>query len=554
MSARLWRILVAALLLVQGARCLYNSWRETQTVDEGIHIASGYTFLKTGLYELDTEHPPLARVWFTLPLLAMRADARLGAESWKQRDMIEHGKQILYRQPKWRAETLLFAGRAMVVLLALALTLAVALWTRERFGPAAGLAAAALVSLDPTLCAHGHYTTTDVAAALASFLALTAFEAALERGGRARILVAGLATGAAFAVKLSTLFLVPSFLLLALALRRGLGRSAAAVAGTCVVGLLAALLSYGPAGWRLKQLPRLDERVAEGGPVNTALRYLGEKWKVPAHPWLVGVGAHFKHQEEGHEAFLLGEIYKGGKWQYFPVAFLVKMPAGALLLFALALPLLLFAPPRAWAVLAIPMAVYWAAAVQSHVNIGVRHLLPVWPLTAALAAGLMAAYGRRLYRRAAPVLLAACCLMTAAESARIFPHDIAFFNFAAGGPENGANILLDSNIDWGQSLGELIEWLGDRPRKEVCLCYFGVVPLDYFGFDECGVMPDEEIRRGLLPERRWYAISVTLLQGVYHKREWYGWLRAQTPVARIGYSIYVYDVLPLKMRGKTPLN
>lgn len=72
------------------------------------------------------------------------------------------------------------------------------------------------------------------------------------------------------------------------------------------------------------------------------------------------------------------------------------------------------------------------------------------------------------------------------------------------------------------------------------------MPLDYFGFDECGVIPDEEIRRGLRPERRWYAMSVTLLNGVYHKREWYGWLRARKPVARIGYSIYVFDVSDIR--------
>lgn len=542
MNPLLWRVLLASLLLLQGARCLYTSWRETQTVDEGIHIASGYTFLKTGRYELDVEHPPLARLWIAMPLAAMHADARLGEASWQHRDMIEHGKQILYRQPRWRAEALLFAARAMVVILTLLLTLAVALWTRARFGPVAGLAAAALVSLDPTLCAHGHYTTTDMAATLASFLAIVAFEAALIHGGWRRVLLAGIATGAAFAVKLSMLLLVPAFFLLAAALRAPWRRSVAVLAGALPAAVLVASLCYGPAGWRLKEMPRLDERVAEGGPVNSALRYMGAKWNAPAHPWLVGIGAHFKHQEDGHEAFLLGEIYKGGKWQYFPVAFLVKTPVGTLLLLALALPLLFAAPWRSCAVLVIPMAVYWAAAVQSHVNIGVRHLLPVFPLTLILAAGLMAAFGRRLYRRAAPWLLAACCLLTAAESARIFPHDIAFFNFAAGGPANGANILLDSNIDWGQSLGELIEWLGDTPRKDVCLCYFGVVPLDYFGFDECAVMPDEEIRRGARPDRRWAAMSVTLLQGVYHKREWYGWLRARRPVARIGYSIYVFDI------------
>ncbi len=546
MSPRCWRAFLALLLALQAARCLYNSWRESQTVDEGIHIASGLTFLRTGRYELDLEHPPLARVWFTLPLLALRADARLDAESWHRRDMIAHGIEILYRQPRRTHTTMLLAARAMVVVLALALTLAVALWTRNRFGPAAGLAAAVLVSFDPNLCAHGHYATTDMAAALAAFLAVIAFEAALEHGGRRRIALAGLATGAAFAVKLSMLFLAPCFLLLALALRPGWKRAAAALAGTLALAVLVALLSYGPAGWRIRRMPRLDERVASGGPVNTALRFLGARLGVPAHPWLEGIGAHFQHQDAGHEAFLLGERYQGGKWQYFPVAFLVKTPLGTLLLFALSLPLLRAAPWRRWAVLAIPLALYWAMALQSHVNIGVRHLLPVFPLTAALAAGLVAAHGAGLYRRAAPALLAGACLLAAAESAKVFPYDISFFNMAAGGPENGARILLDSNVDWGQSLREAAEWLGGTPRADVCLVYFGTVPMDAFGFDECAILTGEEIRSGRRPDRRWQVISVSLLEGLYHKREWYDWLRSMEPVARIGYSLYVFDVQNLK--------
>ena len=133
------------------------------------------------------------------------------------------------------------------------------------------------------------------------------------------------------------------------------------------------------------------------------------------------------------------------------------------------------------------------------------------------------------------------------EVARIAPHYLAFFNTVSGGPEKGPEYLLDSNIDWGQDLKNLRRWLDQHGYKKVCLSYFGQADRVYYGFGPTEPPFGAEVRSwGVYPDCV-VAASVTPLHGLYTKPEWLAWLLPMTPTARIGYSIYVYD-----LRGKSP--
>lgn len=544
-SRTAWLTGLALLIGLQAARLYHEAGHDTQTVDEGIHVAAGYTFLRTGKYTLDMEHPPLARLICAAPLWALGVDAKLDARTWRDQWAADHGKAIIWTQKGIAPEKVMLAARCGAIVLALLLSLAVALWVRSRFGAAAGWLAAALITLEPNLNAHGHLATTDMGAALTVFAACIAFDRLLRTGARVDAGWTGLALGAAAAAKFSTLFLIPAFAALWLAARRPWRELAARGAPAALIAAAVVLLTYGPAALAPANSAPLQDQVAEGGAVNATLRYVGKHWGVPAHPYLVGLGMLGAHQKTGHPAFLLGEVYRGGKWQYFPIAFLTKTPVGALLLMVLALPLLRRAPWSEWRTLAVPLALLWAMGIMSNINIGLRHILPVYPPMYALAAGLYGKYGRGLYGRAWAAAGVLAVALAAGESAGMAEHDLAFFNLAAGGPERGGQMLVDSNIDWGQSLGELRAWLGRRKPDDVCLVYFGTAPMEHYGFNLCAITPAEEIRTGARLERRYAAISVTLLQGVYHKREWYSWLRERKPLARVGESIYVYDVYDL---------
>jgi hypothetical protein len=561
---RAWLACVFLLVAGQTARQTYTGWHESQTFDEGLHLSGGYAFLKTGEYRIDPEHPPLGRALAASALLALNPDLKLETDAWRNADAVEYGKAFLYHN-RIPADTLIFRARLVVIALTAALALLLAFWTRARFGAAAGLLAVFLFTLDPNLSAHGHYVTTDMVGAATSFLACVLFGRFLRSGNALDAGWAGLALGVALVSKFSAIFLVPSFALLYVyALLRKTVRTRSIALHAAVVALSAAAVivaAYGPESvkvaqkWRSGEATRLVDVANSKHVLDKVMHSAGKRLHLPAHPYFTGLHLLAEHDLRGHDSYFLGKLQKKGVWYYFPVVFAVKTPLGALLLLALCLPLVAVRIPGAWrwlkesqlewALLAVPLAVYWAFCLTSHINIGLRHLLPVYPLLYALLAALWTRLARSLYGRGrgTPVLTAAVCLLTVGESAWIFPHDLAFFNAAAGGPANGANILVDSNLDWGQDLKNLKVWLDARGAgQDVCMMYFGSADQQYYGFPDNAIPPTESILKGEHPPCTYAAISVTPLKGVYIPFEWYSWLRQRKPVARIGWSIDVYDI------------
>jgi hypothetical protein len=267
------------------------------------------------------------------------------------------------------------------------------------------------------------------------------------------------------------------------------------------------------------------------------------------HSFLVGLIEFVGHSSVGHSAYLLGQFSETGWWYYFPVAFAVKTPAAALAALALAAA---FAVRRFWTgrrrlrgaipfevlLCAMPVAVYVLYSMWSHVNIGLRHLLPVYPFLYALAGAPLAGCRWR-WRGAAAAVLG---VLLAVESLSIYPHYTAFFNVAAGGPGAGPRYLLDSNLDWGQDLLKLHKYLVARGDPKLCLCYFGAADHVYYKMGPFQPVP----RTWDFKEREeadcLAAVSVTSLYNLYMQPGEMTWLHGRKPVAKIGYSIYVFDL------------
>ncbi len=133
-------------------------------------------------------------------------------------------------------------------------------------------------------------------------------------------------------------------------------------------------------------------------------------------------------------------------------------------------------------------------------------------------------------------------LLVAVESLSIYPHYMGFFNVAVGGPEAGPRYLVDSNLDWGQDLAKLRKYLVARGNPKLCLCYFGTADHVYHKIGPFQPMP----RTWDFKEREEVdclgAVSVTSLYNVYMQPREMTWLHGLKPVAKIGYSIYVFDL------------
>jgi hypothetical protein len=185
----------------------------------------------------------------------------------------------------------------------------------------------------------------------------------------------------------------------------------------------------------------------------------------------------------------------------------------------------------------VPIIFYGAFSAAGHVDIGLRHLLPVYPFFyALLAAGLLTPRWR--WKAPAMVII---LIATAVESLAAYPYYTAFFNVLVGGSKNGPKYLVDSNIDWGQDLKRLGRFSAEHGSPTFCTMYFGTAP-DWYYVPRAGNFPTiVELRKGADLDCEFAAVSVTPLEGVYVPEEQFAWLRDVPPLKRLGYSIYVWD-------------
>jgi len=281
---------------------------------------------------------------------------------------------------------------------------------------------------------------------------------------------------------------------------------------------------------------------------NTLYR-AGSILRLPAYSYLTGLDSVARHSHDGHPTYLLGQTSMKGWWYYFPVAFAVKTPTSVLLLLLAALPILIRWLRREdllrrlrqvrfeWYVLAVPMTAYFLFSVSSHINIGLRHILPVYPFLFTFLAAIALSPPLRRVRGA---LIGVVIVLGVAENVRIFPHYLAFFNFPSGGPAHGTEYLLDSNIDWGQDIKKLRSWMDANGNPPVCLEYFGMAYAEHYGVKRNGLPKTWETgERANLDCVG--AISATLLHDVYVEPGKFAWLRELRPMGNVGYSIYLYD-------------
>jgi hypothetical protein len=538
-----------AILEISSAR------QENQTYDEAVHLAAGYSYLKTGDYRMSQDHPPLAKYLVAFPLLFLHLDLPLDDPSWKRGDAFAFGERFLYHN-RLPADTILFLSRLPTMLVSLCLGLAIALWTRKEFGAPAALLALLLYAFDPTILAHSRYTTNDVAVTLFVLLACLAWGSFLRSRKTTSLIAASILLALAMVTKFSAVFLLPTFAILYVILgRKDRALFTERLVLRSVGSLLAAIvlivaLAYAPQAKKLlpvtadqkaadPSLEMLADIQASSG-IGRALIWLGGALGLQQHPFLLGINEQATHNAQGHQSYLLGQTSQFGRWYYFPVAFAVKTPAATLAALLLAA-VLAFRFRRQLDVrcflLAVPVAVYLAFSSWSSVNIGIRHLLPIYPFLFIFTGAMLAGFDWRRKQ----IVISMIAIALVAESLSVYPHPLAFFNVLAGGPGNGTRYLSDSNLDWGQDLENLNSYMEARHIPRVCLSYFGSADPDYYGIahDYLPVSSETGQRADLNCVA---AVSATLLYGAYVPADDYAWLRERTPVAKVGYSIYVYDL------------
>ena len=493
---------VIALLAVQATQIALVVHRESLTFDEDDHIFAGYMMVHTGDYGLNPEHPPLVKLLAALPLLGRNLwTPPLQNRDFKTEAYID-GRDFLARNDG-ASQRLVFRMRLTAGLLALALSLLGFIAAREWFGTPAALIALVLAVFDPNILAHSALVTTDIGVTLFFLAGVYAFYRYVKQPSLIRLLITGIAAGLLLATKHSGILLAPMLLLLIgweiltapkgsrgrLALR--LGRAFAAIV---VVGVLVLWSFYGfryaarPAGLALST--SLADYAAPLSHFNsTAVLAIARLHLLP-ESYLVGL-VDVKRMAEFYPTFIFGKVYAHGQWWYFPAVILIKTTLGMLALVALAAFAILtgrLSKGRELAFILLPSAVYLAVAILAGMNIGARHILPIYILAAILAGGgvvALAAYSRRWAWVGAALVLAHIV-----SALTVFPNYIAYANEAWGGPKNVHNLLSDANVDWAQQLIQVKEWQDRHPGEECWFAYFARPEVDpaVYGI-RCQAMP-----------------------------------------------------------------
>jgi hypothetical protein len=430
-------------VLIASARIASTYTVFNHTTDEPAHIASGMQWLDRHVYLYEPQHPPLARVAAALGpfLLGIRSQGTPG--TGLEQESLE-GAKILYRGHRYDL-TLALARLGILPFFWLA-CLVVYAWAKRAYGAAAAVIALFLFSFLPPILAHASLATTDMA--LTAFLG-AAFLTALrwaERPSWTNALLFGAATGLAAVSKFSSLAFFPAAMALALAGYLFFHRPTASA----------------PIARAKERLPSFGVAVVTGALIVAAI------YRFSLAAFFDGIRAVAAHNAEGHAAYLLGQRSSSGFWYFYPVVLAVKTPLALVVLLAAALWWTCRDKARIrrdFPALALVAGIL-LVALFSRIQIGVRHILPVYfgfsLLAAAAVADWMKQAPTRAWTRPALGLLLAWFAVT---SLRCHPDYLAYTNELAGGaPEK---VLADSDLDWGQDMKRLSARLREEGATQV---------------------------------------------------------------------------------------
>jgi 4-amino-4-deoxy-L-arabinose transferase-like glycosyltransferase len=493
---RFW--LGAATLGALGVLLVFDHSRlDSPTMDEPFHTLAAAEYAIAGTYNANLEHPPLVKLLSGFAVRAAGARPPRMDEPFSMRTA-EQPRPFAFSS-SLPPERLFGAARAPVTALFFVLVLAVGGAVRRWGGAAAGLLAAALVAFEPNLVAHAGVVHTDLAAALGFFGTLTLCLLALEKRSLPLWAAAGAALGASLAAKFSCVLLVPMVAVLALvglfrerraAARDGRRPSARPAAGLLVAGVASAVVLLGCYAVAMRNMSPRDAEGAvriflasrEAPPATVARVVSLSRISKEAGHYAAGLaGIALQNRTGGGVNFLRGTLSVDGFWDYFFVAFAVKSALGFLGVLAAGAALAAAKRDRltlvVWA-LVLPAVYLFVTGMATSYNIGIRHMLPVYPLLAAAA---VLAVFRALPVRAAAAVLTAGVAIQAAETLAVHPHEMSFFNAAAGGPSHGAAWLNDSNLDWGQDLARVSARLrAHGEERGTTVAYFGGADPAYY--------------------------------------------------------------------------
>ena len=603
MSNRKTNIIAICLLVFLFIIAVFSIKDDSLTMDELAHLPAGYSYLTQKDMRLNPEHPPLMKDLSAIPLLFIK-NIKFPSEikSWKEdiNGQWDFGFDFLYKSGN-PVDKMIFWARIPMILILILLGFYVFRWAKELFGNKIALLSLFLFSFSPTLLAHGRLVTTDVGAAAGVFIATYYFLRFLKNSSKKNLILAGIFFGLAELAKFSLILLFPSFAItlffwliskssdLKTFLKIG-SRYLLSLIFIFIIGYVLIWGVYQYHTWNYppeKQVRDTQFILSSFGNktlANTVVWMADKPILRPAAQYLLGFFMVLQRASGGNTTYFLGEISAAGWKTYFPVVYIIKEPLSFHILLIIALLYLawLVKKPfwykpvqrtRLWLTshfsefaMLVFIVIYWATSLKSNLNIGVRHLLPVFPFTILLVSNITISWLKSPLLKPSSTsfikvglgkikkaFLALLLIWQATNVIAVYPSFLSYFNELAGGPENGYIYTVDSNLDWGQDLKRLTKWVEEQKIDKIYIDYFGGGDAKYYLKEKFAPWWDTRDPKEL-PKASYLAVSATFLQGgrgeptpgFNQPTGYYRWLDNYEPIAKIGNSIFVYYIFSQK--------
>lgn len=607
---------------------IMNARNDSMIYDEDAHIPAGYSYLKTFDMRLNPEHPPLLKDLSAIPLLFINPALDTTKDFWEQNPndaQWNSGKSFLFNSGN-DPDQIIFWSRLPIILIFVLLSLFIFFWTKEIAGIGAGLLAFTLFTFDPNILGHNHYVTTDLGIAAFITFVFYYFLKFLKNPNRKNVWLLGLFLALVQLTKFSSVLIFPVFglilIIYAIAklarhpkdtnlkfrlnnLRKYIWKFIIAFAISIAIVWIAYFLStFNMPEEKLPQI--VDHYFTKGDAMSVnakkAIISLNENPILrPMAIYLFGVFRVFQRVAGGNVIYFFGQISTHGFFSYFPVVFLLKTPLTTLALIFSALAIALynlfkrlrvdskverfgsfsyvytrlrsFVRTRTTeSLLLLFIFIYCLTSITGRLNIGLRHLFPIFPFIYILVAKTIFSFLKkikpRIEKRLAYGIVIVLATVLIFETIAVYPNYMSYFNSLAGGSKNGYRYVTDSNADWGQDLKRLKNWIEEynhcamqsqpqkcnsnrysidpaKPIDKIRVDYFGLANLNYYLGEY--FEPWWKSRRPI--EEGYYAISTLFLQeGIYDHRiendESYRWLINKKPFHQVGTSILIYKITP----------
>jgi hypothetical protein len=579
MSNRITNIIAASLLIFVFIVTVSSMAGDSLTMDELAHLPAGYSYLTQKDMRLNPEHPPLIKDLSAIPLIFIKnIKFPYEIKAWKEdvNGQWDFGNNLLFKNEN-PADKMIFWGRIPMIFVLLLLGFYIFKWARELFGNKAAIFALFLFSFSPTFLAHGKFVTTDVGAATGFLIATYYFIKCLKNPTNGNIIKAGISLGLAELTKFSLVILIPFFILLVfiwgLIKLENWKKLLKMIFLIFFIAYLVVGLFYTYHVWNYpieKQREDTKFLLSSFGSrflANLTVWMAGTPILRIYAQYLLGLLMVMQRSVGGNTTYFLEQVSGAGWKNYFPIVYSIKEPLSFHILTIIA------ALYGAWrikdpfwknslerikkwvkdhfaefAMLSL-IAIYWASSLTSHLNIGVRHLLPTFPFVILLVSGATSSWLKQNFLKVKYIFLGSLMLWQIISVISVYPYFLAYFNEIVGGPDKGYIYVTDSNLDWGQDLKRLKNWVEKNNINKIYVDYFGGADVKYYLKEKFepwwGSRDPKE-----LPKESYLAVSATFLQGgrgepapgFDQPTGYYNWLNQYNPVAKIGYSIFVYRI------------